>query len=62
VRTTGGLLLGGGGDVDSFIYGDADHPAFTAAAEDRNECEIELTRRALEADLPVLAICRGDRS
>ena len=59
VRTTGGLLLGGGGDVDPLIYGEAAHPAVAAAEEGRDEYEIELTRRALEADLPVLAICRG---
>ena len=59
VRTTGGLRLGGDWDVNPLICGEAPHPAFAVAKEGRNECEIKLTRRALEADLPVLAICRG---
>jgi putative glutamine amidotransferase len=59
LRGAAGLLLAGGGDVDPSLYGEAAHPAFSAAEAGRDEYEIELLRRAFEADLPVLAICRG---
>jgi putative glutamine amidotransferase len=54
-----GVLLTGGGDVLPAIYGESAHPAYAAAEPGRDEYELELVRRALEADLPVLAICRG---
>jgi len=53
------LLLSGGGDVDPSIYGETPHATFDGAEPGRDAFEIELARRALEADLPVLAICRG---
>lgn len=54
-----GVLLTGGGDVQPSIYGTSAHPAFDPAEPGRDEYEIELVRRALEADLPLFAICRG---
>jgi putative glutamine amidotransferase len=54
-----GLLLTGGGDVDPVFYGQERHPAVYDAEPGRDEFEIDLARRAMEADLPVLAICRG---
>jgi putative glutamine amidotransferase len=59
IRSVDGLLLTGGGDVRPSIYGAAPHPAFDAAEAGRDEYELDLVRRALEADLPVFAICRG---
>jgi putative glutamine amidotransferase len=59
VRSAGGVLLPGGGDVLPSIYGAAAHHAFSAAEAGRDEYEIELVRRALEVDLPLFAICRG---
>jgi len=59
IRSVGGLLLSGGGDVLPSIYGAAAHPTFDAAEAGRDTYELELVRRALEADLPVFAICRG---
>jgi putative glutamine amidotransferase len=54
-----GLLLAGGGDVDPSLYGEAPHPTFDPAEPGRDAFEIDLLRRALDADLPVFAICRG---
>ena len=54
-----GLLLAGGGDVLPELYGESTHPSFSAAEPRRDEFEIELVRRALDADVPVFAICRG---
>lgn len=59
VARAAGVLLTGGGDVDPSLYGEAPHPTFSAAEPGRDAYEIELVRRALEADLPVFAICRG---
>ena len=54
-----GLLLTGGGDVDPALYGEARSERVEDAEPGRDEFEIDLARRAIEADLPVLAICRG---
>jgi putative glutamine amidotransferase len=59
VRAVDGILLPGGGDVQPSLYGEAVHPAFDAAEPGRDEYELELARRAAEADVPLLAICRG---
>lgn len=59
VRTFGGILLAGGGDILPSIYGEAAHAAYDPAEPGRDEYEIELVKRALEADIPLLAICRG---
>ena len=54
-----GVLLPGGGDVDPARYGEPRHPTFDAPEEGRDPFELEIVTRALEADMPVLAICRG---
>jgi putative glutamine amidotransferase len=54
-----GLLLTGGGDIDPALYGEAPHPTHVAAEHHRDALEIELVVRAIERDIPVLAICRG---
>jgi putative glutamine amidotransferase len=54
-----GLLLTGGGDIDPVLYGDERHPTVEDAEPGRDEFEIDLARRAMGADVPLLAICRG---
>jgi putative glutamine amidotransferase len=54
-----GLVLTGGGDVQPSLYGASAHPTSDPAEPGRDEYELELIHRALAADLPVLAICRG---
>jgi putative glutamine amidotransferase len=54
-----GVLLPGGDDVQPSLYGEAPHPAFEAAEPGRDAFEIELARRAGDANVPLLAICRG---
>jgi len=54
-----GLLLTGGGDIDPVLYGDERHPTVEDAEPGRDEFEIDLARRAMGSDLPLLAICRG---
>jgi putative glutamine amidotransferase len=54
-----GLVLSGGGDIDPARYGAAPDPACGPASSDRDHAEAALARRALDAGLPVLGICRG---
>jgi putative glutamine amidotransferase len=56
-----GVLLTGGGDVDPVLYGEERHPTVSDAEPGRDEFEIDLARRAMETDLPLLAICRGSQ-
>jgi putative glutamine amidotransferase len=59
IAAVDGVLLPGGGDVLPSIYGEAAHASFEGAEPGRDDYELELARRALEANLPLLAICRG---
>src|SRR4051812_39805718 len=59
VAAVDGVLLPGGGDVLPSLYGATAHSTFDAAEPGRDEYEIELIRRAMDADLPLFAICRG---
>ena len=54
-----GLLLPGGDDIGPARYGHASHPALGVVDDMRDELELQITRRALEDDLPILGICRG---
>jgi putative glutamine amidotransferase len=53
------LLLTGGGDVNPALYGEQPHPTFQASDAGRDEFEIALVSAALEAGIPIFAICRG---
>ena len=57
--TVDGILLTGGGDIDPVLYGEVRHPSVDDAEPGRDEFEIDLARRAVAADVPLLAICRG---
>jgi putative glutamine amidotransferase len=54
-----GLVLSGGGDIDPAVYGAARDPASGPANQSRDRAELALARRALDAGVPVLGICRG---
>lgn len=54
-----GLLLAGGGDLDPTRYAADRHPRTGNPQPDRDAAEAGLLERALELDLPVLAVCRG---
>lgn len=53
-----GIVLTGGADVDPARYGEPAHPA-TYVKPYRDDAELVLLRAALDADLPVLGVCRG---
>jgi putative glutamine amidotransferase len=52
------LCLSGGGDIAASAYGAAD-VACADVDPDRDALELEMARRALVRDLPILGICRG---
>ena len=54
-----GFVLAHGGDLNPVHYGEEQHPAVQEASVERDEYDLALVRRALDADLPILAICRG---
>jgi putative glutamine amidotransferase len=59
VRQLDGILLTGGGDVDPALFGEAAHATYHPAEAGRDAHEIALVRAAVDAHLPMLAICRG---
>ncbi len=54
------LVTGGGADVNPALYGQKPHPETDGPPdEERDIMEIKLIKAAIEADLPLLCICRG---
>lgn len=53
------LLLMGGTDVNPSRYGETPHAETDQPDDERDEVELALIDKALAADLPLLAICRG---
>jgi putative glutamine amidotransferase len=54
-----GLVIAGGADIDPSRYGQAPHQATGKLRLERDAAEFGLFHLALEADLPVLGVCRG---
>lgn len=53
------VVLTGGGDLDPALYGGNSHPTVYNLDPARDASELAVTRAALKATVPVLAICRG---
>jgi anthranilate synthase component 2/putative glutamine amidotransferase len=53
------LVVIGGLDVDPALYGEPADPELGRVDPDRDLSELGLLRAAIDADVPVLAICRG---
>ena len=55
-----GLVFHGGGDIDPARYGQVlSAEQVYGIIEEHDHVELELMRAAIEADLPLLAVCRG---
>ncbi|MCE5259361.1 MAG: gamma-glutamyl-gamma-aminobutyrate hydrolase family protein [Chloroflexi bacterium] len=54
-----GLLLIGGGDLETCRYHEADSGKLTFVSPERDRIELQYTAWALAANLPILGICRG---
>lgn len=59
LRVVDGLLLSGGGDIDPLRFGQEPHQNIGSVDPVRDEMELQLTQKALAADLPIFALCRG---
>jgi putative glutamine amidotransferase len=57
LRVLDGLVLAGGADLGPQLYG-ADPEPLTDTRPRRDAAEMRLTRAALDADLPILGVCR----
>ena len=58
LRVLDGLVLSGGSDLGSELYGAEPEP-LTVARPERDSAEMLLVRAALDRDLPILGVCRG---
>ncbi|GAP71432.1 hypothetical protein SAMD00024442_12_21 [Candidatus Symbiothrix dinenymphae] len=54
-----GLIMTGGGDIFSPIFGEALHPTVTDYDRARDSYDIYLVQKAMALNLPLLGICRG---
>ena len=61
IASLSGLILTGGLDIDPKRYGEEPHERTKIAERARDDYEVKMLRAALDADLPVLAICRGSQ-
>ncbi|MBR2041233.1 MAG: gamma-glutamyl-gamma-aminobutyrate hydrolase family protein [Oscillospiraceae bacterium] len=59
IRNIDGIILSGGYDIDPKYYGQENSGKSVNISEITDECENAVIRLALEADIPVLGICRG---
>lgn len=59
IESLDGLVLSGGTDVNPALYDAAPHEKTDPPDRRRDRFELSLARAAIEAQLPVLAICRG---
>jgi putative glutamine amidotransferase len=59
VTRVDGVLLTGGGDINPALYGETPHESYQASEPGRDEFEIALVGAAINAKLPIFAICRG---
>jgi microsomal dipeptidase-like Zn-dependent dipeptidase/gamma-glutamyl-gamma-aminobutyrate hydrolase PuuD len=57
-----GLILSGGGDIHSSLFGEELHPAVTDYNLDRDTYDLALIHSATERQMPVLGICRGHQA
>ena len=54
-----GIVLPGGTDIDPVRFGAEPHPELFTPEPERDDLELGLLSAALDADVPVLGICRG---
>ncbi|WP_010094335.1 gamma-glutamyl-gamma-aminobutyrate hydrolase family protein [Ornithinibacillus scapharcae] len=61
-ETIDGLYATGGYDIDPTIFGEEPHPMLGTIIPDRDSFEIKLMKKMLEADKPILGVCRGSQT
>jgi putative glutamine amidotransferase len=53
------LMLAGGSDIEPAVYGAKPHAETGLTWPERDNFEVAILRRAIDREMPVLAICRG---
>ncbi|WP_042146901.1 gamma-glutamyl-gamma-aminobutyrate hydrolase family protein [Paucisalibacillus sp. EB02] len=61
-RKLDGLYATGGYDIDPTIFGEEPHPKLGIIIPERDLFEIELMKRVLELDKPIMGVCRGSQT
>ncbi len=59
INVIDGLIFSGGSDIDPKYYGETNSGKSLGISNFRDKCEKEIIRIAIEADIPILGICRG---
>jgi putative glutamine amidotransferase len=59
VKKLDGLLVTGGGDIDPTLFGEEPHQKLGGITPERDTFEINIIKKMLELNKPILAICRG---
>lgn len=59
VHRLDGVILTGGGDIDPTLFGAEPHPHLGEVEPERDQFEIALTNAMIQAEKPILGICRG---
>lgn len=59
VRLCDGFILSGGGDINPALYGETPHPKLEEFHSALDRAQWLLTQKILQADKPLLAVCRG---
>ena len=54
-----GVVLTGGNDLSPLLYGQEPHQTLTAVSDRRDRFDMYVCKLALQAELPILGICRG---
>ncbi|MDR0768372.1 MAG: gamma-glutamyl-gamma-aminobutyrate hydrolase family protein, partial [Dysgonamonadaceae bacterium] len=62
VSNIDGLILSGGGDIYSLLFGEELHLTVTDYNLDRDKYDLTLIHLAAERQMPVLGICRGHQA
>jgi len=56
-----GLILSGGCDINPQLFGEEHHPTVETCDSERDRYEMALLKQAVERQLPILGICRGNQ-
>lgn len=59
IQNIDGILLTGGGDIETKRFNGEDHPKVYGVDIERDQLEIDLVHAAIENSKPLLGICRG---
>ncbi|WP_085993319.1 gamma-glutamyl-gamma-aminobutyrate hydrolase family protein [Oceanobacillus senegalensis] len=57
-----GLYATGGDDIDPTLFGEEPHPKLGPIIPKRDQFEIELMKKMLDMDKPILGVCRGSQT